>query len=188
MNIWRTFVNKDISPNSLIGEGAIFEGNFYVAGSFRIDGHFEGQLKVEEHLFISPVGKLKTDTVYAKTIAVAGIFMGNIEVTEEVQLLSTGRILGNIKAPKLIIEPGVVVQGTIDITGSRSSKMNDIIATSFKDSKNSKDIYDTEPPKELKNNTISSVDSQEKESPKDQATSLEFQDEEPKQSQEKINS
>jgi len=129
-------MSKEIVSNSLIGEGAIFEGKFFVSGSFRIDGHFEGQLKVTDHLFISPVGKLKTDTVYAKTIAVAGIFMGNIEVTEEVQLLSTGRILGNIKAPKLIIEPGVVVQGTIDITGSHSERVKDIIPASFKGDSN----------------------------------------------------
>lgn len=110
-------MSKEINTNSMIGEGAIFEGKFHVAGSFRIDGHFEGELTVKDHLFISPVGKLKTDTVYTKTIAVAGIFMGNIEASEEVLLLSTGRVLGNIKSPKMIIEPGVVVQGTIDITG-----------------------------------------------------------------------
>ncbi|MGL4393890.1 MAG: bactofilin family protein [Brevinema sp.] len=111
-------MNKEFASNSLIGEGAIFEGKFHVAGSFRIDGQFEGELTVDDHLFISPVGRLKTETVYTKTIAVGGIFIGNIEASEEVQLLSTGRVLGNIKAPRLVMEPGVVVQGQIDITGS----------------------------------------------------------------------
>ncbi|MGL4388750.1 MAG: bactofilin family protein [Brevinema sp.] len=112
-------MSKEFTSNSLIGEGAVFEGKFTVAGSFRIDGQFEGELTVEDHLFISPVGRLKTDTVYTKTITVAGIFIGNIEASEEVQLLSTGRVLGNIKSPKLVMEPGVVVQGQIDITGSQ---------------------------------------------------------------------
>ncbi|MDK2817980.1 MAG: polymer-forming cytoskeletal protein [Spirochaetota bacterium] len=125
-------MSKDIIPNSLIGEGAEFKGNFKVAGSFRIDGYFEGKLTVNDHLFISPIGKLKTDTVYTKTIAIAGIFMGNVDASEEVQLLSSGRVLGNIKAPKLIMEPGVVVQGSIDITGSKSQQLNSIVESTFK--------------------------------------------------------
>ena len=125
-------MSKDITPNSLIGEGAEFKGKFKVAGSFRIDGYFDGELTVDDHLFISPIGKLKTDTVYAKTIAIAGIFMGNVDASEEVQLLASGRVLGNIKAPKLVMEPGVVVQGSIDITGSKSKKIDTIIDSTFK--------------------------------------------------------
>lgn len=117
-------MSREIIPNSLIGEGAEFKGKFKVAGSFRIDGYYEGELTVEDHLFISPIGKLKTDTVYTKTIAIAGIFMGNVDASEEVQLLATGRILGNIKAPRLIMEPGVVVQGNIDITGGSMEILN----------------------------------------------------------------
>ena len=124
-------MSKEITPNSLIGEGAEFKGKFKVAGSFRIDGYFDGELTVDDHLYISPIGKLKTDTVYAKTIAIAGIFMGNVDASEEVQLLSSGRVLGNIKAPKLVMEPGVVVQGSIDITGSKSKKIDSIIDSTF---------------------------------------------------------
>lgn len=120
-------MSREIIPNSLIGEGAEFQGKFKVAGSFRIDGHYDGELTVEDHIFISPIGKLKTDTVYTKTIAIAGIFIGNIDATEEVQLLSTGRVLGNIKAPRLVMEPGVVVQGSIDITGSKNGQTLDSI-------------------------------------------------------------
>ena len=118
--------SKEIIANSMVGEGARFDGKMHVAGSFRIDGTFEGKLTVDEHLFISPVGRLKTDTVKTKSIAVAGIFVGNIDATEEVQLLSTGRVLGNVRAPRMLIEPGVVVQGSIDIIGEGKQNLNDI--------------------------------------------------------------
>ncbi len=124
-------MSKEIIPNSLIGEGAEFKGKFKVAGSFRIDGQYEGELTVDDHLFISPVGKLKTDTVYTRTIAIAGVFMGNVDASEEVQLLSTGRVLGNIKAPRLVMEPGVVVQGSIDITGSKSIDISSTVTKMF---------------------------------------------------------
>lgn len=130
--------SKEIIANSMVGEGAVFEGKMHVAGSFRIDGTFEGKLTVDEHLFISPVGRLKTDTVYTKSISVAGIFVGNIEASEEVQLLSTGRILGNVRTPRMLIEPGVVVQGSIDITGTGKSSVSEISETFAKAPKNNK--------------------------------------------------
>ena len=143
-------MSKDITPNSLIGEGAEFKGKFKVAGSFRIDGYFDGELTVDDHLFISPIGKLKTDTVYAKTIAIAGIFMGNVDASEEVQLLSSGRVLGNIKAPKLVMEPGVVVQGSIDITGSKSKKIDSIIDSTFSSQNEKIVVQKIEPKVDLK--------------------------------------
>ena len=143
-------MSKEITPNSLIGEGAEFKGKFKVAGSFRIDGYFDGELTVEDHLFISPIGKLKTDTVYAKTIAIAGIFMGNVDASEEVQLLSSGRVLGNIKAPKLVMEPGVVVQGSIDITGSKSKKIDSIIDSTFSSQNEKIVVQKIEPKVDLK--------------------------------------
>ena len=143
-------MSKEITPNSLIGEGAEFKGKFKVAGSFRIDGYFDGELTVEDHLFISPIGKLKTDTVYAKTIAIAGIFMGNVDASEEVQLLSSGRVLGNIKAPKLVMEPGVVVQGSIDITGSKSKKIDSIIDSTFSTQNEKIVVQKIEPQVDLK--------------------------------------
>lgn len=127
--------SKEIIANSLVGEGAVFNGKMHVVGSFRVDGTFDGELTVDDHLFISPVGRLKTDTVYTKSVSVAGIFIGNIEASEEVQLLSTGRILGNVRTPRMVIEPGVVVQGTIDITGSGKHNVQEI-ATSFENSSN----------------------------------------------------
>lgn len=123
-------MSKEIIPNSVIGESAEFKGKFKVAGSFRIDGSYEGELTVQDHLFVSPIGRIKTDTVYTKTIAIAGIFIGNVDASEEVQLLSTGRVLGNIKSPRLIMEPGVVVQGTIDITGSTNNPKIDTLSES----------------------------------------------------------
>ena len=119
--------NKDIIANSMIGEGGFFEGKFDVNGSLRIDGTFEGDLTVSEHLFISPVGRLKTKIVKAESISVAGILVGDIETTEEVQLLSTGRVFGNIHTPKLFLEHGVLVQGQINITGTGTKTLEELL-------------------------------------------------------------
>ena len=56
--------------NSTIGEGSVFEGKFYISGSLKIDGKFEGEIKTDEELVVGEKGRVKTD-IYAKSVVVA---------------------------------------------------------------------------------------------------------------------
>lgn len=117
--------------NSMIGEGSVFQGKFFVHGSFQVDGKFEGEIRTEEHLYIGETGKIKTEVIRAKKITVAGVVLGDIEALEEVKLLSTGRILGNITAPQLTMEPGVVVKGSINITAGQKKDVDSLIKDAY---------------------------------------------------------
>lgn len=117
-------------PNCTIGEGSIFEGNFTVAGSIHIDGKFQGEIKTDDHLFIGPAGRVKTN-ITAKRVTVAGVLVGNITAGEEVALLSTGMVLGNIKTPKLIVEEGVITHGEVLITANKKENIRKTIMESF---------------------------------------------------------
>ena len=117
--------------NSMIGEGSVFQGKFFVHGSFQIDGKFEGEIRTEEHLYVGETGKVKTEVIRAKKITVAGVVLGDIEALEEVRLLSTGRVLGNITAPQLTMEPGVVVKGNIAITAGQKKDVDKLIEDSY---------------------------------------------------------
>ena len=105
--------------NSIIGEGSVFQGKFFVHGSFQVDGKFEGEIRTEEHLFVGETGKVKTEVLRAKKITIAGVVLGDVEALEEVRLLSTGRVLGNVTSPQLTMEPGVVVKGSVNITAGQ---------------------------------------------------------------------
>ena len=121
---------NDTQLNSVIGDGSIFEGKFFINGSLEIDGRFEGDIRTKEHLIVGETGKVKTD-ISAKRVTVGGTVIGNIEADEEVSLLSTGRVLGNIKAPKVDIEDGVVVEGEISISGGQKKGIRSIIEESY---------------------------------------------------------
>ena len=92
--------------NSVIGDGSSFKGTFIVKGSFQIDGKFEGELKIDGHLVIGPNGKVKTSTIMTESITIAGTLIGNIDAKREVILIETGRVLGNIEAPKIDVGEG----------------------------------------------------------------------------------
>jgi cytoskeletal protein CcmA (bactofilin family) len=122
--------NKNDATNSVIGEGSIFEGRFYVNGSILIEGKFQGDIRTDDQLMVGPTGKVKTD-IQARKVIVAGTLIGNILASEEVSLLHTGKVLGNITTPKLTVEPGVITEGKVSITSGQSEDARKVIEESF---------------------------------------------------------
>ena len=117
--------------NSVIGDGSSFKGTFIVKGSFQIDGKFEGELKIDGHLVIGPNGKVKTSTIMTESITIAGTLIGNIDAQKEVILIETGRVLGNIEAPKIDVGEGAVIQGEMTITGGQKKDITKVVHESF---------------------------------------------------------
>jgi len=109
------------SQDSHIGPGSIFEGNFYISGSLRIDGKFEGDIRTDDTLIVGDNGKLKTN-VKARQVIVSGTMIGNIDAEEEVRLEGNGKLLGDIQAPRIHIAPGVIARGNFTITGESKQK------------------------------------------------------------------
>jgi len=122
--------NKNDTSNCVIGEGSIFDGRFYVNGSILIEGKFQGDIRTEDQLIVGPTGKVKTDIV-ARRVTIAGTLIGNISASEEVSLLHTGKVLGNISTPKLSVEPGVITDGKITITSGQADDTRRVIEESF---------------------------------------------------------
>ncbi len=122
-------IGKD-NNNSVIGPGSIFEGKFYIAGSLRIDGKFEGEIKTDDALFIGETGKVRTN-ISAREVIVAGTLIGNIKAEAEVRLEETGRLLGDIVAPALTLAKGVVAKGNITVTGGQKKDVKKIVEESF---------------------------------------------------------
>ncbi len=105
----------EVDINSTIGEESFFEGRFAVKGSLKIDGRFEGETLLVDQLQIGAKAKIKTD-ISATSVVVEGLVMGNIAASRRILLLSTARVLGDLKTPELIIQDGVVLEGRCTIS------------------------------------------------------------------------
>lgn len=116
--------------NSTIGEGSVFEGKFYISGSLKIDGKFEGEIKTDEELVVGEKGRVKTD-IFAKSVVIAGTVIGNITAENEVRLLETAKVLGDITAPSISIQRGVVSHGKVTITGLNKKDPKRFIEESY---------------------------------------------------------
>ena len=130
--------SKNDGMNSTIGEGSVFEGKFYISGSLRIDGKFEGEIKTDEELVVGETGRVKTDIV-AKSVVIAGTVIGNITARSEVRMLETGKILGDVNAPSVVLQKGVVVSGNFNISGGHKKDAKKVIEESFQGSSSQSD-------------------------------------------------
>ena len=110
-----THVTDDAFINSIIGEGTKFKGEFDLNGLLRIDGDFTGIIRTKGKVLVGKNGRAEC-TLNAGTVVVGGVVRGEIVSTEKVIILSTGLVLGNITTPRLIVEEGVIFNGSCRIT------------------------------------------------------------------------
>ncbi len=101
--------------NSIIGEGTRFNGELDLNGLLRIDGDFTGVIRTKGKVLVGKNGRAEC-TLNAGTVVVGGVLRGEIHSTEKVIILSTGLVLGNITTPRLIVEEGVIFNGSCKIT------------------------------------------------------------------------
>ena len=102
--------------NSFIGEGTRFEGNINLTGLLRIDGDFLGKISTDGRVLVGKSGRVE-GTITARTVVVGGSIKGDIHCTEKLVVLSSGLILGNVRAPRMIVEEGVILNGECLIAG-----------------------------------------------------------------------
>jgi cytoskeletal protein CcmA (bactofilin family) len=112
-----THVTDDAFINSIIGEGTKFKGEFDLSGLLRIDGDFTGIIRTKGKVLVGKNGRAEC-TLNAGTVVVGGVLRGEIVSSEKVIILSTGLVLGNITTPRLIVEEGVIFNGSCRITTS----------------------------------------------------------------------
>ncbi len=95
---------------NVLGASAQFSGQLRAEGGIRIDGRFEGTLETEGNLIIGEKAHVIAD-LKAYNITVAGTVEGNIIAAGRLEILSTGRVHGDIAAGSLLIEEGGVFYG-----------------------------------------------------------------------------
>ncbi len=127
--------------NSTIGENSYFSGRFFINGSLRIDGKFEGKSLQADQLYVGPTGKIKTN-ITASTVIVEGIIIGNIFAKNRVMLMPTAKVLGDIVTPELVIQNGVILEGKCTISNDMKQSAKDFIFSEYeKDSLSEEKLF-----------------------------------------------
>lgn len=104
---------NDSSTGELDGfldRGSRMDGHLRFRSSFRIDGHFIGDVESDGSLIIGERGKLEGE-IRVGRLLVSGVVEGLLEAADQVHLAPSARVLGEIRTRSLIIEDEATFDG-----------------------------------------------------------------------------
>ena len=100
--------------DTLIGEQAKIEGTLHSQGSIRIEGRIKGEINAQGEVLVGEKSHIEA-SIFARRVIVAGEVKGNIEVVNGLEIVSTGKVYGDITGDRLTIEEGAVYKGNVNM-------------------------------------------------------------------------
>lgn len=98
-----------------IGPSITIKGELTGQEDLEVQGKVEGSISLKKNrVLVSESGRVKAD-IHAKSIRVGGEVKGNLLGEDEVIILHTGRVEGDIKASRVTLEDGSKFKGSIDM-------------------------------------------------------------------------
>lgn len=99
----------------MIGPSIHIKGTVTGGEDLLIQGKVEGTIDLGDHeVAIGQSGKVTAD-IKAKTVKIEGEVAGDVTGSEKVVIAKTGRVRGNIVAPRVTLEDGAIFKGSIDM-------------------------------------------------------------------------
>ncbi len=116
--VWLAFKNlignfvmkKRDEINAFLGKDTEFEGKLSFKGAVRIDGHFTGEIFTEGTLIVGELAVIGSN-IHVSHIIISGEIRGNIIADNRIEIHAPGKVFGNIQAPTVVIEEGVIFEG-----------------------------------------------------------------------------
>lgn len=105
----------------MIAADLVIEGKIEGSGHVRIAGKFKGDVKVQGNLTIDQ-GARVSGGVSAQRVSLAGELDGNIDSAQQVELLPSGVINGDVKAGSLTVAAGSRIRGHVECGWDKDGK------------------------------------------------------------------
>ena len=116
--LWRKTGKRAIKTSDLtafIDEDSEIEGKYSFSGTVMLNGKFRGEIVSTDTLIIGEKGVVHA-AVQAGTVFISGQLVGNLVATRRVELRGTARVFGDVEAPVIVVEEGVLFEGHCRMT------------------------------------------------------------------------
>ncbi len=104
--------------HTILGREAKFSGKLVFEGAVRIDGKFEGEIMTDDLLLVGPNAEVRAQ-LHVGTVIINGYVEGDVIAKSLVEIKAPGKLRGNIQTPALVIEKGVIFDGTCRMSPDR---------------------------------------------------------------------
>lgn len=103
------------SEGATIGPSIVIRGEVSGSEDLLIQGQIDGSVALEKHaVTVGGGGRVKAN-VSGRVITVEGEVEGDLTAQEQIVLRGSSRVLGDIKAPRVVLEDGASFRGLVDM-------------------------------------------------------------------------
>ncbi len=104
--------------NTVIGNSIIVDGEITGDEALVVQGTVKGRIALEESVFVENSATLEAD-VEAEAIEISGVVTGNVTAQTRVEIKADGKMVGDVKSPRILIADGALFKGNIDMDVER---------------------------------------------------------------------
>jgi cytoskeletal protein CcmA (bactofilin family) len=110
--LWNKNGKADVKGDltAFIDEASEIEGKYTFSGTVMLNGKFKGEIVSNDTLIIGEKGVVNAQ-IRAGTILISGEVVGNVLGSERVELRGSARVFGDVEAPVVVVEEGVLFEG-----------------------------------------------------------------------------
>ena len=99
---------------TILGPDANFKGEMNFEKGLRLQGRFEGKMNTPGRLHIAKEARMQAD-VDCGALIVEGDVKGNLSANDRIELKSTARYEGDLRASKLTVDEGAIFNGHVSV-------------------------------------------------------------------------
>jgi cytoskeletal protein CcmA (bactofilin family) len=103
---------------TIIGKNTQFKGKLSGDGNIRIDGALDGEISSTGDVVIGDQGNV-TATIKASNVLISGAVTGNVIANTKLEITSTGKLFGDVKAAVLSIAEGASFKGNSNMEATK---------------------------------------------------------------------
>ena len=107
----------------MIGKGISVKGELSGDEDVKVEGRVEGKIQLTKNLFVGQTGVVEAD-VEAENINIGGTVTGNLMAQNRVEIVASGKMTGDIKAPRVVVAEGAHFKGNVDMDPSKKLSKN----------------------------------------------------------------
>jgi cytoskeletal protein CcmA (bactofilin family) len=101
-------------PKTIVGASTVIKGNIEGDEILIVEGRIEGAISLSKPLLVEPSGVVQAD-IAVESAVIRGALVGNIQAQESVHIEAGGRVIGDINAPRVVLDDGAAFKGGIDM-------------------------------------------------------------------------
>jgi cytoskeletal protein CcmA (bactofilin family) len=114
---------KNDAVSGFLGSQTEFTGKLAFSGVVHLDGSFNGEIISRGTLVVGSDSVVHAE-IHSSVLKIAGEVRGDLTATERIELYPPAKVYGNIRTPSLVVEDGVIFEGTCSMSSVKAETLS----------------------------------------------------------------